>query len=535
MAETKQSIGKGFAVLSVASIVVKLLSLLFVPLMINILGDEGYGVFSITYQIYAFIYLIANSGIPVAVSKLVSELSERGHDASALKSFKISRTFLFVLGLFLALIMFLIAGPLSNAISVKEAKLAIQFLAPSIFFTSIMSAYRGYFQGRSYMTPTAITQIIEQVVHIFFSALFAYYMINDSIELGVAGGTLGTSIGALAALIVLIFMLNSYVKRGQAIHPDSTRSTYSFERLSKTLIKYAIPITLSSAIQYAGTLIDALLSNKRLIASGLSPENANITYGYLSKYQQLINVPISLITALSIAILPSISASLAVNDQKQVENKINYSFMICFIIAIPAAFGLSILSEPVYTVLKYRGGYQILTIGAFTLILTAILQIQTTILQSLNRLYYAIASLSVSVIIKLALNYILIGIPSIRIYGAVISTYISTFIAIMLNVKLLQNKENLNLHLLKASKKPLFSSIAMYLAILIIYFPLKNFIPQLFEHYLFNLVFIAVAILLGVIVYFVALAKLKGINADMVKSISGKLYKLLPKAFKKML
>lgn len=535
MAGSKQSIGKGFAILSTASIIVKLLSLIFVPLMVNILGEEGNGLFGVTYQVFAFVYVIANSGFPVAISKYVSELSERGYHASALKSFKISRMFLLILGSFLSILMALLAKPIASAMKAEQAWLGLVILAPSILFTSLLSSYRGYFQGRQNMVPTAVTQVIEQIVHIIFSSLCAFLGIKISLELGVAGSAIGTSLGAIAALILIILFFNHYVKKGQAVPPDSVRSVHSFRYLSRNLIKYAIPITISAAVTYGGNLIDAFIVNNRLFDSGLPENLVRTCYGFLTKFQQLINVPISLISALSIAMVPAIAASVAVADRLSAERKINYSLRMCYIIAVPAAFGLSVLSNGIYIVLHFGRGYEILLTGAFTLILTATVQIQTAILQSLNRLYYAIISLIAGILAKIVLNYTLIAIPSIRIYGALIGTYISMLITILLNKYILKKYEDLRFNLAKTTFKPLLSSICMITALLAWNYSIKIFTPFLLEKYITQVLLLASSVIIGIFIYFIAMAKTGGITKDILNSISPKIMRILPKFMKNML
>ena len=298
----ERSIGKGFAVLSMASMLVKVMSLLFVPLMLNLLGEEGYGVYSITYQIFSFIYIIANSGVPVAISKHVSELSERKYHGAALRSFKISRSFLIAIGLLLSILMAALCTVLANAMHTPKAWAGILALAPCVLLTAVLSAYRGYFQGRQQMNPTAVTQVLEQLVHIVFSVGLAL-LASKSIELGVAGASVGTSIGALVALVAIVMMFNRYVSTGFASPGDNLRSPYTYKDLAMTILKYSIPITICSAVQHGGNLIDAWNTKGRLIVSGLLESDASIWYGYLAKSQQLINVPVSLVTALSVAMM----------------------------------------------------------------------------------------------------------------------------------------------------------------------------------------------------------------------------------------
>jgi len=202
----KQSTTKGFAILSAASFMVKLLSLLYVPFLRKILGEQGIGVYYSAYSIFVYIYILTNSGIPVAISKMVSELIAIGNYKDAVRTFKIARFLLLILGMIMSLLMLIFAVPLANRTESATARLAIMALSPTILITSVLSAYRGYFQGRGNMTPTAVSQVLEQIANTIFSLIFAAYFIKYGVAEGAAGGTIGTSVGALVAVIYMIYV-----------------------------------------------------------------------------------------------------------------------------------------------------------------------------------------------------------------------------------------------------------------------------------------------------------------------------------------
>src|SRR5665647_6270 len=206
-----QSITKGAAILSAAGIIVKILSLIYMPALILIFGDPGNALYLVAYNIYAYVYIITNSGIPVALSKYVAELRVLGNYKDSVKAFKISRFFLLIIGTISAVLLCIFSRDLAFLFSHQEIYLALIALSPTLIFTCVTSAYRGYFQGSSNMTPTAISQIIEQVVNIAISLPFAYLLLHikgGSLEASVAGATLGTSAGAFVAVFILIWFYN---------------------------------------------------------------------------------------------------------------------------------------------------------------------------------------------------------------------------------------------------------------------------------------------------------------------------------------
>ncbi|HBC96620.1 MAG TPA: sporulation protein SpoVB, partial [Clostridium sp.] len=153
----EQSTARGFAILSAGGMLVKVLSIVYIPLLMRIIGDEGYGLYGASYQIYTFVFVLTNSGIPVAISKLISELDAVGDYKDAVKGFRIARAMLMVIGMVMSVLLMVFASPLARAMGYKKIYLSLLSLAPAILFTSVASTYRGYFQGRGNMTPTAVS------------------------------------------------------------------------------------------------------------------------------------------------------------------------------------------------------------------------------------------------------------------------------------------------------------------------------------------------------------------------------------------
>jgi stage V sporulation protein B len=514
MKMNEQSTTKGFAVLSVASMIVKVLSLLYIPFLRSIIGDEGYGVYGAAYQVYVFIFVLTNSGIPVAISKLISELVATKNYKDAIKSFKIARFVLLVIGIIMSLIMLVFAYPLAKAINYKKAYLSILALAPAVLFTSIASAYRGYFQGRGNMTPTAVSQVIEQAINTIFTLVFAALFIKYGIAAGCAGGTIGTSLGALfsAWYLINVYKKNKKFKVSKEDLNLHIRR-YTNKQILKKIINYGVPITLCVGMTYAGNIVDVANTKTRLIVAGLTESNASILYGYLVKYQQLLNVPISIIASLAMAILPAIAGAAAQNNKNEVEDKINYSFRLSFLVAIPSAIGLSVLSEPIFFTLGFGKGSFLMRYGSIVLILSSIMQIQTTILQSIGKLYTATTYSVIGILFKIIINYILIAIPQINIMGAIIGSVVGFLIPVILNHKIIKKTLNIRFNFLTHATKPFIASISMAVIAYIVYYDF-NFLLKLEINklYISNAIATVVAIITGVFVYLFTLIFIGGIR-----------------------
>lgn len=525
----EQSTAKGFAILSAGTVAVKILSLVYIPLLIMIIGDEGYGIFGAAYQVYAFIFVITNSGIPVAISKLVSELNATGNYKDAVKSFKISRFMLIIIGIVMSILIVVIAVPMAKAVKYEKAYLSIMMLAPAVLFTSMASAYRGFFQGNKNMIPTATSQVLEQLANTIFAAIFSIYLMRYGVVIGCAGAPIGTSIGALISAAFLIY----YYEKNKAVHPRHMETDHHVERfktkqLVRKIIYYSLPITLCVGMTYAGNLVDLGNTKARLLVGGFSETNATILYGYLVKYQQLLNVPIALISSLAAAILPALSAAAAVKNRKELQDKINYSLRLCFLISLPCAVGLGVLSTPIYDMLKFRGGAFIMGYGSAVLVFLAVMQIQSTILQGIGKLYIATFFSIIGIVFKVVVNYILIALPGINISGAIIGSIVGYSVPVILNQRMINKTLKCRIKLYKQALKPLISALFMGVMVFATYYILHIGTGLLGNNYFIKAIVTTIAIVSGAYYYLIGLTFTHGIRKSDLNMIPGKLRRLIP-------
>ena len=527
----EQSTTKGFAILSAAGMIVKLISLLYMPLLIVIIGDDAYGVYSIAYAVFLFIYAVTNSGIPVAISKLVSELIATNNPRDAVRSFKIARGVLLIIGMIMAILTFVFAVPLANIAETPRAALAIKALSPTILLTAVLSSYRGYFQGRGNMIPTAVSQIIEQITNTIFSLLFAAVFIKYSIPAGVAGGTVGTTLGAAIALVLLIYFYEK--KKSWSIEhqqKDTYNGHHSNKYILRKIISYSIPITLCVGFQNAGALIDASNVKGRLLHAGFNEQAASVLYGGLGKFNILNNVPITIISALAAAVLPAIAGAAAIKDKRQIQSKIRYAFRLCFLISVPASVGLAVISEPIYKMLfPTTEGYKLMAYGSMVIILMAVVQIQTAILQSVGKLYTATVYLILGIIAKIITNYILVGKPSINITGAVFGSYVCFIIPLILNDRLIKRRLKIKYSLLGYAIRPIIAAVFMGLIVYIAYFDFVFVLSYINKGYMANLISTGLSIILGGYTYLYGLILTGGITNNDLKTMPTKVTKLIPK------
>ena len=515
----EQSIGKGFVILSAANIAVKVMSLLFVPLMRNLLGgnDAGYSVYSSAYEVFAFIYVLTTAGFPTAISKLVTELTSTGNRKQAKQAFKMARTFMVIIGFILSVVMIAFAKPIARLMSNEESWLGIATLAPTVLICSLLSAYRGYLQGLKNMTPTAVSQVAEQFVHVVVSVILVFALRSKGVVWAVAGATIGTTIGAAVALLVVIKYYRETQQNQKVLSVGQDLrdvKTLKDSQLFKTLIYYSLPITINSAIQNGGNVLDNALIKGRLLVAGFSEYESKNLHGMMGITRSLINVPAALITALCISLLPVLAGLYAQKKYDEAQQKADYAIKLCYIVAIPISVAMFVFAKPLYTMLFFGSGYRLLSLMSFSVILLGIVHLQSSIMQSVNELVSAAVNMLIGVVVKAILNFVLISIPSINVFGAVAATYISYIIPLVLNYRCLVKRRGIKLKLASSALLPFLCSGFMLIAAVPVYL-IVYWLFDLFASIYFTetiaLIFAAVA---GVVVYAFTMKKTGGMDSE---------------------
>ena len=526
----ERSSNRGFLILSIAGILTKVISVFYIPMLQRIIGLSGYGIYQNCYEVFLFAYSVTNLGTQPAIAKVVAELSALDKPDDAVRTLKISRSILALISGVISILLMLGAFLLGKLIKNPDASYGILMLAPSIFVTTILSSYRGFFQGKSSMTAIAISQVIEQFINIAVSLLCAFFLVKISTPYGAAGGTIGTSVGALIALlyIIIIYKKKDFEEEAYIAQGDSKRIRP--RSIIRKLIKYGLPITLSSGLQNFGSLVDMINVNARLAFAGFSMEKAQELYGVLGRYKTLLSVPLIIITALGTTVLPAVSAAMAVKDKKEVRNKTSFAFRMVFLITIPAAVGLSCLSKEVFTLLYgSEQGYELMMFGAVVLIFMSVAQIQTVLLQSMNKLYYVLTTFVIGLTFKIVANYILVGIKSINIMGVVVGNFLWFFIPCILNQRALRKSIKVKIHMIRNLIKPLIASAVMAIALYIVKVPVKIILELTNKNMIVYGLSTILLIAIGGFVYLYLIILMGGLRKKDLDSISGKIYKMLPK------
>ena len=530
------SAAKGVLILSIAGILTKVISLLYVPFLRSILGSEGYGIYSQITEVFLFVYAITSVGAQPAVAKVVSEFIALEEYEKAERTLKISRNFYVLIGVIVGILMLLLAKPLTKLGNIPETAYGIMALAPCVVITAALSSYRGYMQGKMNMKAIGVSQILEQILNVFVSLLFAFILVQFSLEYGAAGGQIGTSVGALFACFYIIYCRNKSEDEFEEFKGTRRERSKSNKQILRRVISYSIPIMISSGLQNFGGLVDMVNITNRLLAAGLTANKAKILYGNYGLYKTLYGVPLILITAIGTTVLPTISRAMAIKDRKEIRRNIKYAFKVALAIAIPAAVGLLMLSEDVYrTLFGSTDGAKIMTIGSFIIILMTMTQIQSVILQGINKFYFVVGSFSIGIICKIIANYIFVGIPKINIYGAIIGSTIWLLIPSIMNHIKIKKTMKMKLPLVRYIVKPVLASIAMAIAILLIHQPAKFIYRFITPSRLTSIPVVIISIGIGIFVYAYLMILMRGISKDDIQKISPKIIRIMPRFMRRKL
>ena len=431
----------GVAVLAVSTFIVKVIGLFYKIPMMAYLGAEGMGYFNSAYDIYSLFFVISTTGIPVAISILVSENKVQGRARNIKRIFSISIATLGVLGLLGTLVMGIFYRQLAHLINNDGAMLCILAISPTVIMICISSAIRGYFQGDQNMIPTAVSQVIEALGKLFLGLGFAIFAINKGYDTPkvAAFAVLGLTLGVTISLLFLILYKLLY-----KIKMDCSQISVNVEPkhlILKKLLDIAIPITLSSTILSLTKIIDMTMILRRLSDIGFTQEQSNAVYGsYSTMAVSIYNLPATLISAIALPLVPLLVSAIESGDNEKEKSVISASFKMASLIALPIGLGIAVFSEQILMLLfksqQNEIGYTspLLSLLGLSVFLSAMITITNAVLQAYKQVKKPIISMSVGVIVKVVLSFILIGMPQVNVYGAPISTFISSIVIVSINL-----------------------------------------------------------------------------------------------------
>ena len=429
----------GVLVLSLSTIMVKIIGLAVKIPMLEILGAEGMGYFNSAVEIYALLCVISTAGLPVALSMLISESRERGDSFGVKRIYRSGLLIFLTIGAVGGGVMLLLARRIADLVGNSRAELCIVAIAPAVFLICFSSAVRGYFQGFENMIPTAISQLIEAIGKLLFGVGFGYIALRMGAELHIAAAmsVLGLTLGIFLSCIYLT-VIKAY-SRYELTDKPSVLPVRSGGAIS--LLKIALPITVSAAILSLCRIIDMALILRRLQSAGMSAVEANQIYGsYTTLAVPIFALVPSLITPISLSLVPRLSSTIEQGDKDAQADVVDRSVRLTALLSIPASMGIALYSTPILSLL-FSGQDEAIALSAPLLSILGIAvffsgMITTTsaTLQSYRQTVRPIVSMAIGSAIKIILAFILIGIPHIGVYGAPISTLACNVTVTVINI-----------------------------------------------------------------------------------------------------
>ena len=464
----------GVLILSLSTLIVKIIGLAFKIPMLSFLGTEGMGYFNSAYEIYALLCVISTAGLPVALSILVSSARAKNDPWEIKRIYRSGRLIFFFLGASGSIFMLCFAKKISEFIGNPDSYASIVAIAPALLFICLASAIRGYCQGFESMTPTAVSQLIEALSKLGFGILFSLVAIKRGADIPTvaAWAVFGITLGTFLSLVYLFI-----AKKGKAFRVNSANSrTNKSRRFFSELIGIALPITLGSAILGITRIIDMTLIMRRLQDIGLSVSESNKIYGsYTTLAVPVFSLIPALITPVAMALVPQLASFIENNEEQGARAVTESAMRVTTIFAIPASLGLAVFARPVLELLFFGQAEAIdisapmLSILAVSVVFSCLITTTNSILQSYRRVALPIISMSAGVVVKLLISYWLIGSDSIGALGAPVGSIACNMTVTFFNLLFMKKSIGCSLNIKRIFVVPTAASALSIGAALAIY------------------------------------------------------------------
>ena len=510
--QKKQNFLQGTALLAMATAIVKVIGALYKIPLNAIIGEQGFSYFNTAYEIYNVLLMISTAGLPVAMSRMISQASSLGHYRQVRRVYNTARGIFLGLGIAGTLLMTLFCRQLAAFQNQPDAWFAIGCLGPCVLLICIMSTFRGFFQGQSNMLPTSVSQVLEAVTKLIVGIIAAVVLLKTTSSIPMAAG--GAILGVTASCLVSAVYLLGCFRKSFKDMPVTEEAVTSFGETAKGLLVIAIPITIGSAGLQILTMLETKLYMGQLLGLGYSQDEADTMKGIYNMCQTIYNMPCAFITPITISIIPAITAQITTKDFLGAKATEESAARITGLICMPCAFGLALLAEPVtallggYTEAKLVLSTQLMTVMGFTIIFNSVVLVTTAIMQAHGYVNRPVVNMFIGGVLKLVAVYVLTGNKAIGILGTPIGTGLCYIVICALNIfsirSLIQNPPAIVRNLLR----PFLAAAIMGVFAWASWYGLK------FIGISSRLILCALPILVGVVVYVVAAVKIKVVTRE---------------------
>jgi stage V sporulation protein B len=529
MAEKNKRSGTSFlvqgSILAVASVVSRIIGLFYRIPFTNIVGDLGNNYYGTAFKIYNILLIISSYSLPLAVSKLVSSNIAQGRRRNVYRILKCALLFGAISGTLAALVLYFGAEFITGTLmSTPLSIFAVKTLVPVLLIVAILGVMRGFFQGLGTMMPSAVSQILEQIVNAIVSIWAAYVLYaygakagailgnaeNYAAAYGAAGGTIGTGSGAAAALLFCTFVLIAYLGRfKRRMRKERKSNVDSYGSIFHLLLITIVPVLLSSTIYNCNSIIDEAVYKKIAFWQGYSDSIIGVQNGIFSgKYQTLINIPISIASALAASSVPALTAAYAEGNRKEAKRQIGLSTRFIMVIAFPCAVGMGVLASPILQLLFHDSSElaaRMVQIGAASIVFFALSTLSNGLLQGMNRMNEPIKNAVIALVLHVIILVALMLVLDLNIYAVVLANAAFGLLMCLLNAHSIKKCSGYRQEIRKTFFVPAVSAAGMGLVVWGVY-ELLLYLLRI------NAVATLVSICVGAFVYAALLLRLKGLN-----------------------
>jgi len=513
-------------ILAGAGILVRIIGLLYNTPLVYIIGDEGFGYYDSAYVAYSIILLISSYSIPSAVSKIIAQKLAQKEYNNAFRIFKCTLVYVSVVGLAASLFLFFGAGFL---VSMDNAVLPLRILAPTVFFSGLLGAFRGFFQAQRSMVQTSISQIIEQIFNAGFSIWMAYILVNVAegmgestvASYGAAGSTIGTGVGVLSALAFMLFVYFLNRKRiiGK-IEKDTTLKVDSYKSIFRLIFSVVTPFIISTGIYNLNGFLDkSLYQIIQMRHNGLLESEVAFELSAFAKANKISNIPIAIAAAMAATLIPRLSAKITVGQIKETKEEIAKATKVTMFVAIPSMVGLAILAKPIMMVIfnqpeSLELASTLMIILSTTVVFYGISTMTQAVLQATGHMNVPIANAAIALIlhsgIMVLFMWILPSDAAIYVYG--VSTILYSLILCILNGRSVNKYLGYTQETDKTFLRPFICSVLMGGVVFGTYTGIYALTKT-------NIIALVLSIIVGIVVYIVACVKWKAITEEELKAL----------------
>lgn len=475
MEKKKGSFVQGAAILGIAGLIVKVIGAAFRIPLANTIGLIGTSYYDTAYPYYSWLLVISTSGLPTAISKMVSERVTLGDYRGAHRVFTTAMQILCCIGLLTSILMFFGSDYIARLHMLPEAAYCFKALAPALFFVALMCAYRGYMQGMQQMVPTAISQVVEQVGKLVVGLSLAFLLLDQGPEYAAMGALIGVTVSELMALL---YVMLSYRRRWPRIRARLERSLRrEAEPVAGRLMAIALPITIGASISPLASVVDSALIIRILLKLGYAKETAQTAFSLMrTNVATLTNMPGVLTMALAMSLVPAISAFSAKRDHAGVQDTARLGLKLALIIGLPCAVGLFVLAAPILSMLypnltegELALATELMHTSSIGVIFLSLVQSMTGVIQGMGKPNVPVFNLFIGFVLKVVSLLALMNIPQVNIQGAAVSTVVCYAFAGIADTIYVIRKAKLRLGLVDVLLKPLLSSGVMGFVVFMIY------------------------------------------------------------------